>query len=98
MIFGYPKLIYNGKSFREDAFAFVDPNFFQVFTLPLVEGDATTALEEPNTVVITKATAKKYFGNDNPIGKIISFKDERNAPCKVTGIIDKVPDQFAFSF
>ncbi len=96
--FGTPKLIYGDKSFREDAVAFVDPNFFQVFTLPLLEGDAITALTAPNTVVITKAIAKKYFGNDDPIGKIISFKDEKNAPCKVTGVIDKVPLNSHFHF
>ncbi len=96
--YGTPKLIYDDKSFREDAFAFVDPNFFQVFTLPLIEGDAKTALAEPNTVVITKATAQKYFGKENPIGKVISFKDGKNAPCKVTGVIEKVPVNSHFHF
>ncbi len=96
--YGMPKLIYGGKSFREDALAFVDPNFFQVFTLPLIQGDAKKALAEPNTVVITKAIAKKYFGSENPIGKVISFKDERNAPSKVTGIIDGVPVNSHFHF
>jgi putative ABC transport system permease protein len=96
--YGTPKLMYGGKSFREDALAFVDPDFFQVFTLPLIQGDAKTALAEPNTVVITKALAKKYFGKEDPIGKVISFKDEKNAPCKVTGIIDKVPVNSHFHF
>lgn len=95
--YGTPKLIYAGKSFREDDFAFVDSNFFQVFTLPLIQGDAATALTEPNTVVITKALAKKYFGNDDPMGKVISFKDGK-AAYTVTGMIDKVPVNSHFHF
>src|SRR5947209_18411201 len=73
--YGTPKLIYKNRTFREDAFAFVDSNFFQVFTLPLVEGNAKTALLEPGTIIVTRAIAHKYFGNDEPIGKIITFKD-----------------------
>src|SRR6188768_1754949 len=46
--YGKPRLIYGDKSFKEDAFAYVDSNFFQVFTLPLIAGDAVKALSEPN--------------------------------------------------
>lgn len=96
--YGTPRLIYQDKSFKEDAFAFVDSNFFQVFTLPLIEGDAKTALAEPNTIVITKALAYKYFGNEEPLGKVIRFKDGKHAACKVTGIIDKVQVNSHFHF
>jgi putative ABC transport system permease protein len=96
--YGTPRLIYGDRSFREDAFAFVDSNFFQVFTLPLVQGNAKTALIEPNTIIITKALAHKYFGNEDPLGKIIAFKDGKNAACKVTGVIDKVPVNSHFHF
>ncbi len=96
--YGTPRLIYNDKSFREDAFAFVDSNFFEVFTLPLIQGNATTALLEPNTIVITKALAAKYFGKQDPMGKIIHFKDGKNTAYKVTGVINKVPVNSHFSF
>ena len=96
--YGTPRLIYKDKSFREDAFAFVDSNFFELFTLPLIQGNAKTALMEPNTIVITKALAAKYFGKEDPMGKIISFKDGKNAACKVTGVIDKVPVNSHFHF
>ena len=96
--YGTPKLVYANKTFKEDRFAFVDSNFFQVFTLPLIEGDAKTALLEPNCIVITKDVANKYFGNEDAIGKIISFKDGKNAPCKVTGVIEKVPLNSHFQF
>jgi len=63
-----------------------------------LQGDARTALIEPNTVVITKAVAHKYFGNGDAMGKIISFKDGKNSPCKVTGVIEKVPVNSHFHF
>ena len=96
--YGTPRLIYGDKSFKENALAFVDSNFLQVFTLPLITGDVNTALTEPNTIVITKALAKKYFGKEDPMGKVISFKDAGNSPCKVTGVIDKVPLNSHFQF
>ena len=96
--FGRPKLVYGDKSFKEDAFAFVDANFFGVFTLPIIEGDAKTALAAPNTVVITKALARKYFGNENPIGKVINFKEGDKSAFKVTGLISAVPVNSHFRF
>lgn len=78
--------------------AFVDPNFFSIFTLPLIEGDAKTALLRPNTVVITKNIATKYFGSADPLGKTLVFPDDNNASYIVTGIIDKVPPDAHFHF
>jgi putative ABC transport system permease protein len=49
---GVPRITYGDKTFKEDAFAFVDSNFFRVFTIPLVLGNAKTALIQPNTVVV----------------------------------------------
>jgi putative ABC transport system permease protein len=94
---GSPIVVYGDKSFKEDAFAYVDPNFFMVFTLPLLEGDPKTALQQPNTIVITEAIAHKYFGNNDPLGKVLTFKD-RNTSFKVTGLIDKVPVNSHFHF
>ncbi|MEP7143884.1 MAG: ABC transporter permease [Ferruginibacter sp.] len=96
--FGRPRLVYGDKTFNEDEFAFVDSNFFQVFTLPFLHGDPKTALIEPNTIVITRALSIKYFGSQDPMGKVLRFKDGRNAPCKVTGVIDKVPVNSHFHF
>src|SRR5665213_1134223 len=50
---------YGYERFKEEGFAFVDPNFFEVFTLPFITGNAATALLQPNTIVITKAIANK---------------------------------------
>ncbi|WP_315820072.1 ABC transporter permease [Paraflavitalea speifideaquila] len=94
---GSPLVTYGDKTFKEKTFAYVDSNFFQVFTLPLIAGDARTALLLPNTMVITKALAIKYFGNENPIGKLLEFKDW-NASYKITGLIDQVPENSHFHF
>lgn len=96
---GFPKLLLNNQVFKDDAFAYVDANFFQVFTLPFIAGDMKTALTEPNTVVITRDAAKKYFGNGEAIGKLISLKDDNNkAPMRVTGVIENIPQNSHFRF
>src|SRR5215210_6616991 len=60
--YGRPRITYGEKSFKDDAFAYVDSNFFEVFTLPFVAGDEKKALAEPNSIVISQAVADKYFG------------------------------------
>ena len=96
-VYGAPFVTYNNQTFKEDRFAFVDANFFQVFTLPLIQGNAKTALTEPNTIIITKAIAQKYFGNEDPMGKVLQLKNEKTS-YKVTGVIDKVPTNSHFHF
>lgn len=95
--FGSPKITYKDKNFKDDELALVDPNFFSIFTLPMVEGDAKTALQQPHTVVLTKKTAKKYFGNENAIGKILAFNNNTEL-YKVTGVINDVPSNSHFHF
>ncbi len=73
------KLIKKNKDFIiEDHVANVDSTFFDVFSLPAIAGNTHTALNEPNTVVITESTAKKYFGSTDVMGKTIETKDEKN--------------------
>ncbi|MEA5402321.1 ABC transporter permease [Arcicella sp. DC2W] len=94
---GSPEIVYQNKKFKEHDFASVDANFFDVFTLPLLKGNAKTALREPNTAVITQDFAKKYFGDEDPIGKVLFIKSW-NESYKVTGLIDKVPHNSHFHF
>jgi putative ABC transport system permease protein len=96
-MFGSPKITYKDKTFKDDRFAFVDPNFFSIFTLPMTDGDASTALLQPHTVVITKSAAEKYFGKEDPIGKILSINDNTES-YKVTGVIENVPANSHFHF
>ncbi len=92
---GSPVITYGDKTFRDASIAYVDANFFQVFTLPLLQGDPKTALVQPNTVVITEDLAHKYFGNADPLGKALTIKG-RNITLQVTGLISKVPDNSHF--
>lgn len=96
--YGTPRLSNGRQIFREDRFAFVDSSFFRVFTIPLLRGDTATALTQPNTIVITKAVARKYFGSEDALGKTMVFKDDNLAPMKVTGIIDEMPENSHFHF
>ncbi|MEO8861575.1 MAG: ABC transporter permease [Ginsengibacter sp.] len=88
---------YDDKQFKEEHLAFADSNFLKMFSIALIEGNTTTALVEPNSIVIDKAFAKKYFGNDDAIGKSLSV-GTANQLYKVTGVIDKVPDNSHFHF
>src|SRR5579863_1294585 len=94
---GAVKVSYDGKTFKNDELAFIDPSFFSVFTLPLVEGDAKTALMQPHTLVITGKTAEKCFGKENPIGKTLRLNDDKEI-YKVTGVIDNIPSNSHFHF
>lgn len=95
--YGTSKITYKDKSFKDDRFALVDANFFNIFTLPMIEGDAKTALQQPHTVVITKSTAKKYFGREVAIGKTLSLNNNTEV-YKVTGVIDNIPANSHFHF
>src|ERR1044072_9433896 len=61
---------YGTSSFKEDNLLFADSTFFDVFTIPFLKGNPKQALTEPNTLVLTEETARKYFGNQDPIGKV----------------------------
>lgn len=77
----------NGQQvkFYEDNFILVDPCFFSMFTFPFVQGDPTTALENPNSLILREETAKKYFGDDNPMGKKLTFNNHEDLI--VTGVV-----------
>ena len=90
------KLIRKGSQFIEEQHvANVDSTFFDVFTLPAVAGDTKTALNDPNTVVITESAAKKYFGNGDPMGKTV---EADNVLYKVTAVIKDMPQHSHFNF
>lgn len=88
---------YNDKQFKEEKIAFADSNFLQMFSIPLIEGDIQTALVQPNSIVISKAFAKKYFGNEEALGKSLSVGTNQSL-YKVTGLFDQVPENSHFHF
>jgi len=97
---GYDPLIRgNGKEIQESRFFFADKDVFNVFTWKMIEGDPKTALAEPNSVVLTKTTAEKYFGTTEALGKQISYNNFGQAiEMKVTGVMEDVPLNSHFKF
>ena len=83
----------NDQQFKETNISMADANFLEMFSIPLLEGDTKTCLTEPNTIVLTKAMAKKYFGDALALGKMLIVGDKT---MKVTGVIDKVPGNSHF--
>ncbi len=96
--FQSPRLLieYGDKRFNERRFFYADSTFFDVFDHEFIYGDPETALDESYSVVITESTAKKYFDEDNPIGKLLRF--EKHFDLKVTGVIKDIPSQSHFNF
>jgi putative ABC transport system permease protein len=88
---------YGTTSFRQDNLLLADSSFFDVFTIPFLKGNPRRALAEPNTVVLTEETARKYFGNQDPIGKVLSFGSEKR-PYRITGVVRKMPANAHFHF
>jgi putative ABC transport system permease protein len=85
------------KAFNEKKVYAVDAGFFKLFTFPLLRGDAATALDNPNSVVLTETTAKRYFGTvDNAIGKVVQFDKQLNL--KVTGVAKDAPSNSHLDF
>ncbi len=83
------------KIYIEEHLAFVDPELFDVFTFPLLEGNAADALDDPYSVVVTPKIAQKYFGDRNPIGQTIRMRD---LDFNITGILQEIPEQSQFQF
>ena len=87
---------YGDKRFFEFAPLYVDKSFFNIFSFRLIKGDIKTALNAPFSLVMTQEIAEKYFGNDDPIGKIVTVNNNENF--RVTGIIEKPPSNSHFTF
>ena len=84
------------QKFKEDNFDFVDNSFFSVFSFQMKEGNSKVALKEPFSLVISEKIAKKYFGNENPIGKILISNSKENYT--ITGILKEMPSNSSMSF
>lgn len=76
------------KSFEENFLFFADTSFFSFFDIPLIKGDKRTALLSPNQVIVSQSTASRYFGSEDPLGKVLSGNF---GELKVTGVFDDIP-------
>jgi len=83
------------KKEYEDKGWFVESSFFKVFPLQLLYGNANNTLNAPNTIVLSKDLSKKYFGNEDPVGKTIKIDKSDMA---VTGVFAKLPTHFHLDF
>ena len=88
---------YGNKLIDEKRLMFADPSFFNIFTYKLLQGDAKTVLDAPYKVVVTQKTAKKYFGSDNPIGKVFKVGTD-SANYQVTGVMADMPSNSQIKF
>jgi len=94
------KLIKKGNDFiNERNVCHADSTFFRIFDLPAISGDLNTALNEPNTVVITEKVAIKYFGSTTAaLGKSLETNDDKNNLYKITAVLKDIPDNAHFNF
>ena len=68
---------------------YADKNVFEIFTIPMVEGMGGPALEDPNSILLSRSLTEKYFGNESPLGKNMLFNNER--PLTVRGVFEDLP-------
>ncbi len=81
---------YEDKAFTEDRILYADSNFFTFFSFKLLQGDARTALSEPNSIVLTEPLALKYFGTTDVLGKTLIVGNDKFS-VKVTGVAAEAP-------
>ncbi|MFH1194902.1 MAG: ABC transporter permease [bacterium] len=93
------KLIRSGNDFQKESGCFYgDSTFFRIFTFPAIAGNTQTALNEPNSVVITETIAKKYFGRTNVVGETIETNDNNSTIFKITAVIKDIPSNSHIKF
>ncbi|MGB3863237.1 MAG: ABC transporter permease, partial [Candidatus Aminicenantaceae bacterium] len=84
------------KLFYENRIRFVDADFLSIFTFNLLRGETETVLENPYSIILTEASALKYFGNEDPIGKNLTLNNDFDVV--VTGIIEDIPENSSIGF
>ncbi|HUP14370.1 MAG TPA: ABC transporter permease, partial [Niastella sp.] len=84
------------ENVQENKVIYSDPTLFDVFTLPMLDGDPTTALQAPNSIVITATTARKYFNTTQAAGRTFIVNNQQSY--KITGVIQDIPSQSHFNF
>lgn len=78
------------KFMEPEGLAFSEPTFFEIFNFPLLHGDIGTVLREPNTAIITERVARKYFGDQDPVGE--TFWLQNKTPFTITGVLVDLPE------
>ncbi|MEQ8523790.1 ABC transporter permease [Gracilimonas sp.] len=93
---GHVDMEWKGEALSERNWLMADPAFFELFDFEVVQGDISTALSEPNSVVISEKKAQQLFGNQNPIGEVLTFSNLGDNT--VTAVVKNVPDNSHLQF
>ncbi|HTK19281.1 MAG TPA: ABC transporter permease [Mucilaginibacter sp.] len=86
------------KKFAEKNLVFADPGFFKFFSFKILSGDVNSVLANPYSVVISQEMAKKYFGDENPIGKTLTLKTDSTYTYQVTGVAENSPSNSSIQY
>ncbi len=87
---------FEASSFNEQGGGFADPSIFEIFSIPLVSGEQGRVLQNPYTMVLSESMAKKYFGDENPIGKTLLLDNKRQY--EIQGVYADFPDNSHFAY
>lgn len=87
---------YNGKKFSESHNGLVDPSFFSIFTYPLVKGNVQHPFADAHSIILSETTAKIFFGDEDPIGKILNGDDKKLYT--VTGVMKDMPPNSSIQY
>lgn len=83
---------YFDRRFAEEHYCYTEPAFFEIFNFPIIKGDKTGQLVRPNTLVLTESAANRYFDEEDPIGKVLTFSTSSSQQnFEVTGVIADMP-------
>jgi putative ABC transport system permease protein len=91
-----PVIKIKDEEYFEDDFIFAEHNFLEIFKLRFIKGDPAKALTGPNEILLTESTARKYFGDEDPIGKTLNLNDFRDVA--VVGVVEDLPDNTHLQF
>ncbi|MFO7867524.1 MAG: ABC transporter permease [Candidatus Aminicenantes bacterium] len=87
---------YGEQAFYENSVRAVDPSFLKMMSFPLIRGNPDTALDSPFSLILSRDQAGKYFGNENPIGKVITADNQHELT--VTGVMENIPHNSSLQF
>ncbi|MBS1597376.1 MAG: ABC transporter permease [Bacteroidetes bacterium] len=88
----------DGESIYEDGFTYADQQILDMLQVPMVYGKREHALDEINSIVISKRKSDKYFPNENPIGKIFYLNNDKTRAFKISGVIENFPNNSHLRF
>ena len=84
--------------YKEERTLFADSSFFDIFSHPVISGDKNTFLRQPGMVILSESTARKYFGNSDPVGRTIYGVNPGKKPVTVQGVVKDVPKNSHLQF